>query len=469
MSATRTEHDTLGPVEVPADRLWGAQTQRALENFPAGGEPMPMAVIRALALVKKAAAKAAAALGALDADKAGLIARAADEASRGDLDGHFPLAVWQSGSGTQTNMNVNEVLANRAAQLAGRQPGDKGFVHPNDHVNRSQSTNDAFPAAMHIAAARALTGELLPAVAALRETLDVKARAWRGLVKIGRTHHMDAVPLTLGQEFSAFVAQLDAASARLEGCLDGLLELPLGGTAVGTGLGAPGGFARAAVARIARHTGLDFRPAGNRFAALAAHDDIVACSGACRGLAAVLLTLADNVRLLASGPRCGLGELRLPANEPGSSIMPGKVNPTQCESLAMACVQVMGLDAAVASAGSRGVLQLNVYKPLMIHDLLTQMRLLGDGCRFFAERCAAGLEPVPERLAALVDDSLMLVTALAPALGYDRAAEVARLAHQRGLTLREACLELGCLDAKTFDELVRPERMVGDGGQGEGD
>ena len=461
MTATRTEHDSLGPVEVPADRLWGAQTQRALENFPPGAEPMPPGVIRALALVKKAAAQANADLGVLDPDMAGYVVRAADEAVRGDLDEHFPLAVWQSGSGTQTNMNVNEVLANRAAQLAGRSPGDKGFIHPNDHVNKSQSTNDAFPAAMHVAAALTLTRGLLPAVAALRRSLEAKTRQWRGVVKIGRTHHMDAVPLTLGQEFSGHAAQLQAGMGRLDACLDGLLELPLGGTAVGTGLGAPEGFAQAVVAVVARETGLDFRPAANRFAALAAHDAVVACSGACRGLATALLKIADDVRLLASGPRCGLGELRLRPNEPGSSIMPGKVNPTQCEALAMACVQVMGLDTAVASAGSRGVLQLNVYKPLMIHDLLAQMRLLADGCRSFAERCVDGLEPDRDRVAELVDCSLMLVTALVPALGYDKAAEVARLAHEQGLTLRQACLELGALDAETFDALVRPSDMVG--------
>lgn len=461
MSATRTEHDTMGPVQVPVDRLWGAQTQRALENFPPGGEPMPMAVVRSLALVKKAAAQANAELGVLDPALARYIAKAADEVARGDLDDHFPLVVWQSGSGTQTNMNVNEVLANRACQLAGRESGDRAFIHPNDHVNHSQSTNDAFPTAMHMAAALELRNSLLPAAEALGEALMVKARAWRGLAKIGRTHCMDAVPLTLGQEFSGPAAQMDGAMSRLEACLDGLLALPLGGTAVGTGLGAPPGFARAAVARIARHTGLDFRPAGNRFAAMAAHDDIVACSGACRGLAVVLLTLADNVRLLASGPRCGLGELRLPANEPGSSIMPGKVNPTQCESLSMACIQTMGLDAAVAAAGARGCLQLNVYKPLMIHGLLSQMRLLGDGCRHFAERCVVGLEPDRERIAGHVGRSLMLVTALVPALGYDRAAEVAELAFKRGLTLRDACLELGCMEPEAFDALVRPEGMVG--------
>lgn len=456
----RLEQDTMGAVEVPADRLWGAQTQRALGHFGYGAEHMPGEVVRALGRIKVAAARANRELGLVPSEVADLVERAAAEVAEGALDEHFPLMVWQSGSGTQTNMNVNEVVANRAAQLAGARPGRKDPVHPNDHVNRCQSTNDAFPTAMHVAAASLALDGLLPALDDLASELEEKAERYAGIVKTGRTHLQDAVPLTLGQEVGAWAKQVRASADALRTAVDSLYAVPLGGTAVGTGLGAHPRFAELAVRHLAELTGLPLYPAGDRFARLAAHDDLVAVSGAVRRTAVALTKVANDVRWLGAGPRCGIAELRLPANEPGSSIMPGKVNPSQCEALTMACAYVMGLDASMALAGSQGNFQLNVYKPLMAHCLLSALRTLGGAVAAFTERCAAGIEPDEERIASMVGRSLMLVTALAPALGYDRAAEVSHLAHRTGATLREACLELGYLDAEAFDALMDPARMT---------
>ncbi len=473
----RLERDSMGLVEVEQDRLWGAQTQRSLDNFRIGADRMPLAVVHALARIKKAAALVNRDLGLLPPPPPGqpglphmaeTIARAADEVLAGLHDGHFPLSVWQTGSGTQTNMNVNEVLANRATQLlaeaadtGGAPEGHPPFrIHPNDHVNRCQSSNDAFPAAMHLAAALALRDDLLPAVRHLRDALRSKAAACADIVKIGRTHLQDAVPLTLGDEMSGWAAQLDACLEGLDAAMPHLCRLALGGTAVGTGLNAHPAFAPRAIALLADMTGLPLVPAPNPFAALAAHDGLVLTSGALRALAGALMKIANDVRWLASGPRCGIGELRLPENEPGSSIMPGKVNPTQCEALTMVAVQVMGLDAAVGMAGSQGNFELNVFKPLIIHNVLTSMRLLADGCRSFADHSVAGMQPDRAGIAAHVGRSLMLVTALAPVVGYDRAAQAAHLAHARGITLREACLELGLLDGAAFDAAVDPLRMA---------
>jgi len=450
----------MGAVDVPADRYWGAQTQRSLANFAIGDDRMPIEVVHAIGLIKQAAAVVNRELGLLDAERAGWIVSAAREVSAGALDEHFPLRVWQTGSGTQTHMNVNEVIANRAIELAGGQLGSKDPVHPNDHVNRSQSSNDVFPTAMHVAAVTALHGRLLPSLAALRDALDRKAAEFADLVKIGRTHLQDAVPLTLGQEFSGYVAQLDAQRGRIEACLPGLLELALGGTAVGTGLNAPAGFAERCAEELARLTGQPFVTAPNKFAALAAHDAVVAASAALRGLACVLMKIANDIRLAGSGPRCGLGELTLPANEPGSSIMPGKVNPTQCEAMTMVAVQVIGNDTAVAMAGSQGHFELNVYKPVMISNLLHSLRLLADACRDFRVHLVEGLEANREQLARTVERSLMLVTALTPRIGYDAAARVAHEAETRGTTLREACEALGVLGGDEFDELVVPARMA---------
>jgi fumarate hydratase, class II len=457
---TRSESDSHGPVEVPADRYWGAQTQRALHHFAIGDDRMPPELIQALGVVKKAAALVNLELGLLPGDKADLIVRAADEIIAGKLDAHFPLSVWQTGSGTQTNMNVNEVVANRGAELAGAPPGRKHPLHPNDDVNLSQSSNDAFPTAMHVAAAVSLERRLGPAVHRLRDALARKAEEFAGIVKIGRTHLMDAVPLTLGQEFSGYVAQLDADLERLRSVLPGLLELALGGTAVGTGLNAPARFGELTAARIAELTGLPFVSAPNKFAALAAHDALVMASGALRTLAVSLMKIANDLRWLGSGPRAGLAELRLPANEPGSSIMPGKVNPTQCEAMTMVCVQVMGNDAAIAIAGSQGNFELNVFKPLIVHDFLHSTRLLSDACRQFTDHLVVGLEADRARIDALMRASLMLVTALAPRLGYDRAARVAHTAHHDGTTLREAAVGLGYLTGEEFDRLVDPSKMV---------
>jgi fumarate hydratase class II len=457
----RRESDSFGPIEVPADRYWGAQTQRSLHHFAIGDDVMPREVIHAFGVLKKAAALVNRELGLLPADKALMIGRVADEIVAGALDAHFPLRVWQTGSGTQTNMNVNEVIANRAAELAGLPMGGKRPLHPNDDVNMSQSSNDTFPTAMHVAAVKAIERALIPSVQRLRDALAAKADEFRDVVKIGRTHLMDAVPLTLGQEFSGWVAQLDADLARLRSVLPDLCELALGGTAVGTGLNAPPRFGELAAAKIAELTGLPFVSAPNKFAALAAHDALVMASGALRTLAVSLMKIANDLRWLGSGPRAGLGELRLPENEPGSSIMPGKVNPTQCEAMTMVCVQVLANDGAIAMAGSQGNFELNVFKPLIAHDFLHSSRLLTDACRSFTDYLVVGLQADRERIAQLMQSSLMLVTALSPHLGYDKAAQVAHKAHHEGTTLREAAVALGYLTGEEFDRLVRPERMIG--------
>jgi fumarate hydratase, class II len=463
MSGVRTETDSIGPIEVPADRYWGAQTERSLRHFAIGdpaGDRMPIEVVRALALLKRAAVVVNAADGRLEARLADAIVEAADEIVEGKLDDHFPLFVWQTGSGTQTNMNVNEVISNRANEILGGELGSKSPVHPNDHVNLSQSSNDTFPTAMHVAAALELHARLLPSVRDLREALDAKAGEFADVVKIGRTHLQDAVPLTLGQEFSGYVAQLDADVERVEHALRGLLELAVGGTAVGTGLNAPAGFGDACAAELARLTGLPFVRAPNLFAALAANDAVVHTSGALATLAASLMKIANDIRLLGSGPRSGIGELLLPENEPGSSIMPGKVNPTQAEAMTMVAVQVLGNDTAIAIAGSQGTLELNVYRPLLIRNLLQQIRLLADVCGTFRAFCVEGLRADRRRIDDLVRRSLMLVTALTPRLGYDKAARIAEKAHHEGTTLKEAALALGYLTEAEFDELVVPEEMV---------
>ena len=459
-SATRIETDSMGPIAVRADRYWGAQTERSLHHFAIGNDRMPIAVVHALGLLKRAAAGVNRELGLLDARRAELIARAADEVIAGKLDAHFPLSVWQTGSGTQTNMNVNEVIANRAIELAEGKLGSKDPVHPNDHVNMSQSSNDTFPTAMHVAAALEITRRLVPSVQALRDALAAKAREFAGIVKIGRTHLQDAVPLTLGQEFSGYVAQLDGALARLDATLPGLLALAIGGTAVGTGLNAPAGFGDAVARKLAELTGLSFVSAPNKFAALAAHDDLVMASGALRTLAVALMKIANDLRWLGSGPRSGLGELALPENEPGSSIMPGKVNPTQAEALTMVAVQVIGNDTAIAVAGSQGNFELNVFKPVIIFNFLHSAELLTDACARFREFCVDGIQANRVRIAELVGRSLMLVTALAPHIGYDRAAAIAKKAHAEGLTLREAALASGHVTAEQYDRWVRPEDMV---------
>ncbi len=457
---TRPESDSMGRIEVRADRYWGAQTERSLRHFAIGEDRMPIAVVRALGLLKKACALVNAELGRLDERRAELIARAADEVVAGVLDDHFPLSVWQTGSGTQSNMNANEVIANRAIELAGGVLGSKDPIHPNDHVNMSQSSNDVFPTAMHIAGALEVTRRLLPGVRTLRGALAAKVGEFADIVKIGRTHLQDAVPLTLGQEFSGYVAQLGADIARIEATLEGLLALAIGGTAVGTGLNAPAGFGEAVARKVAELTGLRFTSAANKFAALAAHDDLVMASGALRTLACSLMKIANDLRWLASGPRCGLGELRLPENEPGSSIMPGKVNPTQCEAVTMVAVQVIGNDTAIAFAASQGNFELNVYKPVIISNFLHSARLLADSCVRFREFCVEGIEANRARIAELVGRSLMLVTALSPHIGYDRAAAIAHKAHAEGLTLREAALALGYVTAAQYDQWVRPEDMV---------
>jgi len=460
VSATRIETDSMGPIEVPDDHYWGAQTARSLVHFPIGDDTMPRAMIRAFGILKEAAATTNADLGKLDQRLADLIVEAAREVADGALDDEFPLRIWQTGSGTQTNMNANEVIANRAIESAGGQRGSKAPVHPNDHVNMSQSSNDTFPTAMHIAATEQLVHALLPSVRALRHALAAKADAYSDIVKIGRTHLMDAVPLTLGQELSGYVAQLDADLERLDTCLGGLYELALGGTAVGTGLNTHPEFGDRVASHIAELTGLPFVSAPNKFAALAAHDALVQASGTIRTLAVSLTKIADDIRWLGSGPRSGLAELVLPPNEPGSSIMPGKVNPTQCEALIMVCIQVMGNDAAVAVAGSRGNLELNVCKPVIIHNVLHSIRLLTDATRTFREFAIEGMEPDLVRIRQHLENSLMLVTALNPLIGYDKAAEVAKKAHTDGSTLRAACIALGFLTGEQFDEAVRPEEMT---------
>jgi len=459
--ATRTEQDTMGPIEVPADRYWGAQTQRSLEHFRIGGDRFPREMIRAFGLLKKACALVNRELDLLPDDKARAIVRAAEEVIEGRLDEHFPLSAWQTGSGTQSNMNVNEVIANRASELLGGDLGARRVVHPNDDVNRSQSSNDTFPTAMHIAAVERIDGHLLPAVGRLRDTLCTKAGEFGDLVKIGRTHLQDAVPLTLGQEMSGWASQLDRAIEHIHAVRAGLYELALGGTAVGTGLNAPAGFGERAATRIAELTGRPFVSAPNKFEALAAHDALAYAHGALRTLAGALTKIANDVRWLASGPRCGIGELRIPENEPGSSIMPGKVNPTQCEALTMVCAQVMGNDVAVGIGAASGNFELNVFKPLIIHNVLHSVRLLADASESFDVHCARGIEPDRERIGALVSRSLMLVTALAPRLGYDRAARIAKKAYAENLTLKEAAVALGYLTAEEFDREVRLEKMVG--------
>ncbi len=458
---TRTERDTMGPIEVPADRYWGAQTQRSLKYFDIGQDIMPREMIRAMGILKRAAAEANKSLDMLPAPLAGLITEAADEVIEGLHDDHFPLRVWQTGSGTQSNMNANEVIANRAIEMAGGELGSKDPVHPNDHVNMSQSSNDTFPTAMHIAAAEQLVHHLLPAVRELRNALAAKQQEFESIIKIGRTHLMDAVPLTLGQEFSGYVAQLDQAVTRIEVVLPELYQLAAGGTAVGTGLNSHPEFSQRVALEIARLTDLPFMPAPNKFSALAAHDAIVACSGALKVLAAALMKIANDIRWMGSGPRSGIGELILPANEPGSSIMPGKVNPTQTEAMTMVCAQVMGNDAAIGFAGSQGNFELNVFKPMMIFNLLNSIRLLGDASRSFAEHLVAGLEPNTRRIAEFLENSLMLVTALNPVIGYDKAAQVAKKAYSEETTLKEAAVALGFLSAEEFDQHVRPEKMIG--------
>ncbi|MFP3371529.1 class II fumarate hydratase [Pseudomonas sp. SIMBA_068] len=463
---SRIETDSLGPVEVPDGAYWGAQTQRSLINFAIGKERMPLAVLHALALIKKAAARVNDRNGDLPADIARLIEQAADEVLDGQHDDQFPLVVWQTGSGTQSNMNVNEVIAGRANELAGNGRGGKAPVHPNDHVNRSQSSNDCFPTAMHIAAAQAVHEQLLPAVAELSSGLAELSARHQKLVKTGRTHMMDATPITFGQEVSAFVAQLDYAQRAIRATLPAVCELAQGGTAVGTGLNAPHGFAEAIAAELAAESGLPFVTAPNKFAALAGHEPLTSLAGALKTLAVALMKIANDLRLLGSGPRAGFAEVRLPANEPGSSIMPGKVNPTQCEALSMLACQVLGNDAAIGFAASQGHLQLNVFKPVIIHNLLQSIELLADGCRNFQLHCVAGIEPDAEQMAAHLERGLMLVTALNPHIGYDKAAEIAKKAYSEGKTLREAALELKYLTNEQFDQWVRPENMLAPGGKG---
>jgi fumarate hydratase class II len=461
VSGTRVEKDSFGAIEVQAERLWGAQTERSRRFFRISGERMPPAVIHSLALVKQAAALVNGELGLLDSEIAQAIARAADEILAGRHEAEFPLVVWQTGSGTQSNMNVNEVLANRASEIIGGERGERRRVHPNDHVNLGQSSNDVFPTAMHIAAARAMQGELIPAVEALAATLRAKSVQFDALVKIGRTHLQDATPLTLGQEFSGYVAQLEQSLAALRAACGPLHELALGGTAVGTGLNTHPEFARRACARLARATGLPFRDAANKFAALAGHEALAFAHGALKTLAAALFKIANDIRLAASGPRSGLGELAIPENEPGSSIMPGKVNPTQAEALTMACAQVMGNDVTINIGAASGHFELNVFKPMIICAFLQSVRLLADGSRSFDEHCARGIEANTARISELVERSLMLVTALSPHIGYDRAAEIAKKAHREGSTLREAALALGYVTAEDFDRWVRAEAMIG--------
>ena len=460
-SSTRTENDSFGPLEVPAEKYWGAQTQRSIKNFPIGWERQPVAVVHALGIIKRACAEVNAAQGDLDAEIAGAISKAAQEVIDGKLDDHFPLVVWQTGSGTQSNMNANEVIANRAIEMLGGEIGSKSPVHPNDHCNRGQSSNDTFPTAMHVAAVRTAHDLLIPALEKLRAALDSKAKAFAEIIKIGRTHTQDATPLTLGQEFGGYEWQVAQAIGRVNQALDNLYPLAQGGTAVGTGLNTKSGFADAVAAKIAEITGMPFVSAPNKFEALAAHDAVVEMSGALRVAAAALFKIANDIRFLGSGPRCGLGELSLPENEPGSSIMPGKVNPTQCEALTQVCAHVMGNDAAVGFAGSQGHFELNVYKPMMIYNVLQSMQLLGDAAVAFTDNCVAGIEANEARITKLMQESLMLVTALAPEIGYDNATKVAKTAHKNGTTLREEVVNLGFADEATFDRVVRPEDMIG--------
>src|SRR5881296_42498 len=457
---TRIESDSMGQIEVPANVYWGAQTQRSLLHFNIGRDVMPPEMIRAFGILKKACALVNQDLGKLPADKAKLIVQAADEVIAGKLNDQFPLRIWQTGSGTQTNMNVNEVISNRAIELAGGEMGSKKPIHPNDDVNVSQSSNDTFPAAMHIAAAERVKNALIPAIKSVHDAIAAKAKEFKDVVKIGRTHLQDAVPLTFGQEFGGWASLLERDIKRLEQVLDGLYDLAIGGTAVGTGLNAHPEFAERAAKKIAELTGLPFRSHPNKFAALSAHDEIVFCSGALKTLAASLTKIANDVRWLASGPRCGLGELTIPENEPGSSIMPGKVNPTQSEAMTMVAVQVMGNDAAIGFAGSQGNFEVNVFKPVMIFNYLHSVELLADACNSFVEHCVRGIEANREQIDRYVHNSLMLVTALAPKIGYDNAAQVAKAAHHAKISLREAAIKLGYVTAEEFDALVKPEDMT---------
>ena len=461
MTKTRTETDSFGALKVPANRYWGAQTQRSLGNFKIGDETIPAPLIRALGIVKKAAALTNIDAKNIEVKLGKTIAKAADEVIDGKLDNHFPLVVWQTGSGTQSNMNANEVISNRAIEMLGGKMGSKDPVHPNDHCNRSQSSNDTFPTAMHIAAAEQVRHALIPSLKHLQKSLDKKAKSWSGIIKIGRTHTQDATPLTLGQEFSGYAAQVALGIARVEACLPRIFPLAQGGTAVGTGLNTKKGFDKKFAAHVKKITRLPFVTAENKFEALAAHDALVELSGALNTVAVSLFKIANDIRFLGSGPRSGLGELSLPENEPGSSIMPGKVNPTQCEALTMVCCQVMGNHTAVTIAGSQGHFELNVYKPVMIYNVLQSIRLIADGSVSFTDNCVAGIKPNKEHIAQLMERSLMLVTALAPKIGYDKATEIAKTAHKNGTTLRQEALRLGYATEAEFDTVVRPEDMIG--------
>ena len=463
MTATRTETDTFGPIEVSSDRYWGAQSQRSLQNFKIGWERQPLPVVRALGVVKRAAAETNMALGKLDPAIGAAIVEAAQEVADGKLDDHFPLVVWQTGSGTQSNMNANEVISNRAIERLGGVMGSKAPVHPNDHVNLSQSSNDTYPTAMHVAAAEEIVHRLLPALRTLQGALDDKAQAWADIVKIGRTHTQDATPLTLGQEFSGYAQQVENGVARIQMTLPMLMQLAQGGTAVGTGLNAPIGFAQMVAEKIAQITGLPFTSAPNKFEALAAHDAMVFTHGALNTVAASLFKIANDIRLLGSGPRSGLGELALPENEPGSSIMPGKVNPTQCEAMTMVCAQVFGNQATMTFAGASGHFELNVFNPVMAYNTLQSTRLLADAATSFTEHCVVGIVPREDNIKAALERSLMLVTALAPTIGYDNAAKIAKTAHKNGTTLREEAVGGGYVTEAEFDALVRPEKMISPG------
>ncbi len=459
--ATRIEKDTMGGIEVPNEFYYGAQSARSLIHFAIGTEKMPRPIIRAMGILKKAAALVNSDLGILPKEKAELIVKAADEVIEGKLDAHFPLSIWQTGSGTQTNMNTNEVISNRAIEIAGGELGSKKPIHPNDDVNKSQSSNDTFPTAMHIAAAEEIVRRLIPAVTKLRDTLAKKSEEFKDIIKVGRTHLQDAVPLTLGQEFSAYVHQLNKALERIDKVLPDLYELAIGGTAVGTGLNAHPEFAERTARKISELTGLPFVSAPNKFEALAAHDALVFAHGAMKTLAASLMKIANDIRWLASGPRCGIGEISIPENEPGSSIMPGKVNPTQSEAMTMVCVQVFGNDTAINFGGASGNFELNVFKPVIIYNFLQSVRLLSDTCLMFEEHCAKGIEPIKEKIDYYVQNTLMLVTALNPYIGYDNAAKIAKHAHKNNLTLKQAAIELGILTEEEFDKYVRPEKMLG--------
>ncbi|QTL03547.1 class II fumarate hydratase [Aquabacter sp. L1I39] len=463
MTATRTETDTFGPIEVPADRYWGAQAQRSFGNFKIGWERQPLPVVRALGIVKRAAAETNMALGRLDSTVGAAIVAAAQEVIDGKLDDHFPLVVWQTGSGTQSNMNANEVISNRAIEMMGGEKGSKKPVHPNDHVNMSQSSNDTYPTAMHVACAEEIVHRLLPALRTLHGALADKAKAWSAIIKIGRTHTQDATPLTLGQEFSGYAQQVENGIARIESTLPALMQLAQGGTAVGTGLNAPVGFAEKVAEHIAAITGLPFTTAPNKFEALAAHDAMVFSHGAINTVAASLFKIANDIRFLGSGPRSGLGELSLPENEPGSSIMPGKVNPTQCEALTQVCIQIFGNNAALTFAGSQGHFELNVFNPVMAYNFLQSVRLMSDAALSFTEHCVVGIEPREDNIKAALERSLMLVTALAPKIGYDNAAKIAKTAHKNGTTLREEAVGGGYVTNEEFDAVVRPEKMISPG------